>query len=168
LQLADCYRQLANQKRFNDSTSAKASPKTQDHFQREHQRYLEKATAEFQDLAAFLQTPEARGHLTQEEQSLVLFFGAECLFNLGQYDRALRQYEALIDQYRGREPGIWGMAGTVQVFAALNQVNKVKDRLDEIQKNLNWVPESKRGEWVEYLRRARAQGMGGGTEPHSP
>jgi tetratricopeptide (TPR) repeat protein len=168
LQLADCYRQLANQKRYNEQNSAKISPKTQDHFQREHQRWLQKAASEFEELGAFLQTPEARGHLTQEEQSLVLFFGAECQFNLGQYDRALRQYELLINQYRGREPGIWGLAGTVQVFAALNQADKVKDRLDEIQKNLAWVPESKRGEWVEYLRRARAQGMSTGPELHGP
>jgi tetratricopeptide (TPR) repeat protein len=168
LQLADSYRQLANQRRLNEHLANKASPKTLEHFQREHQRWLQKAADEFQELAAFLQTPEAHGHLSQEEQSLVLFFGAECLFNLGQYDRALRQYENLIAHYHGREPGIWGLSGTVQVFAALNDVEKVHERLDEIQKNLGWLPESKRGEWVEYLRKARAQEAKPSTDPGNP
>jgi tetratricopeptide (TPR) repeat protein len=169
LQLADSYRQLANQKSVNSTLGArKISEKTLEHWKTEHRRWLQKATDEFQELAAFLQTPEARGHLTQEEQSLVLFFGAECLFNQGQYDRALRQYEALIAQYRGREAGIWGLSGTVQVYAALSQPDKVRERLDEIQKNLSWLPENKRGEWVEYLRKARAQDASNGTSPRTP
>jgi tetratricopeptide (TPR) repeat protein len=169
LQMADSYRQLANQKSINENLgSQKISQKTLEHFQKEHQRWLQQASEAFQELAAFLQTPEARGHLSLEEQSLVLFFGAECLFNLGQYDRALRQYETLITTYRGREPGIWGLSGTVQVYAALNEPGKVRERLDEIQKNLNWLPESKRGEWMDYLRRARAQERNSTTSPENP
>jgi tetratricopeptide (TPR) repeat protein len=171
-QLADSCRRLADQEHHSYLMNQSMSEDTRKHFLEEQHRWLRRAADEFTELAEFLQKPEARGHLSSEEQFEVPFLAADCLFNLGDYDKALARYEALAEQYRGRPEGLYALGGTARVWSARHKDDKVRQQLDEIRKNLSWLPPAKRPAWEAWLDTAgksltRPGDAGHGTGPGS-
>jgi tetratricopeptide (TPR) repeat protein len=156
-QLADSYRRLADQEHKTYLIDTKMDPNTRDHFLKEHQRWLQKAADEFAELAEFLQKPEARGHLSVEEQVEVPFIAADCLFNLGSYEKALARYEALAQQYAGRAAGLRALGGSARIYTSRGQWDKVWERLGEIRRGLSWLPPDQRPAWEAWLETASKQ-----------
>ncbi len=153
-QLADAYRRLADQEHQTYLMDTKMSEEAKDHFRAEHKRWLRKAADEFARLAEFLSTPQARGHLSAEEQLEVPFIAADCLFNLGEYDQALQRYQQLAQQHRGRPEGLRALGGTARVHTARGEYDKVPPLLEDIRKNLDWLPPSQRAAWESWLQTA--------------
>jgi tetratricopeptide (TPR) repeat protein len=170
-QLADSYRQLAAQENQNSLIGESMTADTKAHFQREHSRWLEKAADEFTELARFLETPEAQGHLSPEQQTQVPFIAARCRFNLGQYDEALRLYERLAERHPSGVEGLLALGGTVSCHAgllqaaksaksaksrdeALRHADKIRQRLAEMQALLPTVDGLARQEWEKWVRDA--------------
>ena len=103
-QLADSYRQLADQRHLDeklDGDAAKGAD-TRAHALEEHLVNLTNAKDEFQKLAELLDKPEGQGLLKLEQQVQVPFRYADCLFDLGEYANALQAYQTLADRYAGR------------------------------------------------------------------
>jgi tetratricopeptide (TPR) repeat protein len=150
-QLADSYRELANQEHKSYLMREPMSNETRQHYLEEHRRWLTKAAEEFKKLAELLQKPETRGHLTPEEQDEVPFIAAECLFNLGKYDEALVEYEKLAEQYRGQPSALRALGKEAAIFTARQEWDQVRQRLDLIRQNLSCLPDNQRAAWEEWL-----------------
>src|SRR5205823_4226044 len=112
-QLADSYRQLASQENQNAIIGEGMTAENRQHHVGEHRLWLQKAAKEFEELDKFLKKPEARGHLSPEQQTRVPFILARCRFELGEYDKALETYEELAERYAGRREGLEALGGTV-------------------------------------------------------
>ena len=100
-QLADSYRQLADQHHLDeklDGDAAKGAD-TRAHALEEHLVNLTNAKDEFQKLAELLDKPEGQGLLKLEQQVQVPFRYADCLFDLGEYANALQAYQTLATRY---------------------------------------------------------------------
>jgi tetratricopeptide (TPR) repeat protein len=153
-ELADSYRQLAAQENQNFLIGESMTADTKAHFQREHRRWLQKAADEFAELARFLETPEAQGHLSPGQQTEVPFIAARCRFNLGQYDEALRLYEKLVGRHPTGVQGLQALGGAVSCHAALGQYDKVRQRLAEMRAALAQVDEAVRRDWEVWVTEA--------------
>jgi tetratricopeptide (TPR) repeat protein len=150
-QLADSYRQLANQSHQSYLIRENMSPDAKDHYSQLHQDYLKKAAEQFQDLEEFLQTPEARGHLTPEEQVTVPFIYADCLYNLGRYDEALAMFNRLAGRFRGQPAAVFALEGAARVYAARRDFSNMRQRLEDIRKALPGLDEKDRQTWEKWL-----------------
>jgi TolA-binding protein len=150
-QLADAYRQLANQSHQSYLIRENMSPEAREHYSQQHQVYLKKAAEQFQELEEFLQTPQARGHLTPEEQVSVPFIYADCLYNLGRYDEALEMFNRLAGRFRGQPAAVFALEGAARVYAAKRDFTNMRQRLEDIRKSLPGLPEKDRQTWEKWL-----------------
>ncbi|MFO0844825.1 MAG: tetratricopeptide repeat protein [Gemmataceae bacterium] len=150
-QLADSYRQIAAQENQSFLLSEGMSPEAQAHFQKEHRRWLQKAAEEFAALEQFLESPEGKDHLTPELRGQVPAIAAKCLFNVGQFDKALAIFEKLIDRHDGKMEALEAAGGAVSCYAAKGQTDKLKQRLLQIKLMLPKMPEDVRKPWEEWL-----------------
>jgi len=147
--LAESYRRLAILEL--DASKELKSPESKEHSQREYQRWLQKAADEYLDLARFLEKPESKGHLLDEERIQIPFIAAECLFNLGQYGDALQVYDHLAEVNAGQPQCLQAMGGCVRCLAAQGLGDKVRQRLDQIRGLLINVEGPERQRWEEWL-----------------
>jgi tetratricopeptide (TPR) repeat protein len=151
-QLADAYRQLADQSHQTHLIRDNMSPDAKEHYSQQHLEYLKKAAEQFQELEEFLQTPEARGHLKPEEQIRVPLNYADCLFYLGRYDDALEMFNRLAARYSGQPPVVvFALEGAARVFAARKQYPQMRQRLEDIRRVLPGLPETDRQVWEKWL-----------------
>jgi tetratricopeptide (TPR) repeat protein len=150
-QLADAYRQLANQSHQSYLIRENMSPDAREHYSQQHQVYLKKAAEQFQELEEFLQTPQAQGHLTPEEQTTVPFIYADCLFNLGRYDEALDMFNRLAGRFRGQPAAVFALEGAARVYAAKRDFANMRQRLDDIRKALPGLSDKDRQTWEKWL-----------------
>jgi len=98
--LAQCSRQLADQagQRILDAREEEERR----HHRTQRQRFLEKAGNEYQRVAADCAALRTLRPLTADEEAMQRqadFAVAECRFDLGQFDEALKRYEELARQY---------------------------------------------------------------------
>jgi tetratricopeptide (TPR) repeat protein len=150
-QLADAYRQLANQEHQSYLIRENMSSGAKEHYSQQHQLYLKKAAEQFGELDEFLQTPEARGHLTPEEQVTVPFIYADCLYNLGRYDEALDMFNRLAARHRGQPPAVFALEGAARVHAARRDFAGMRQRLEDIRHAMPGLPEKDRQIWEKWL-----------------
>jgi tetratricopeptide (TPR) repeat protein len=150
-QLADSYRQLAARAKQDELIGESPNREYIEHLRKEHQRWLQKAADEFQELAAFLEKPESAGHLTSDERLEIPFIAADCRYNLGQYAEALAQYERLIATNANPKVVLNALGLAVRCHAALGQQDKLRQRLDEIRKALSGLDDAGRQQWEEWL-----------------
>jgi tetratricopeptide (TPR) repeat protein len=171
-QLAESWRQLANeaQRKLLDSTAR--TPEEVDHLEKDHRYWLKKSADEFFELARFLDTPESAGHLTPEERIQIPFLAAICRFNLGEYATALDIYAHLAEAFKAvpmppptderlaklakNYPHfrLEALAGVVRCHAALDQADKVRTRLEELRSMLSEVDEAVRREYEKWIVQA--------------
>src|SRR5262249_24383274 len=121
-----------------------------DNAHKQYRRWLQKALEEFTDLGKFLETPAAAGHLTPDESVQVPFLAAECKFNLGNYEDALQSYQKLYNKGKGLDR-LNALGCIVRCLSALGQMDKVRDRLDEIRKLLATMDPSTQAQWKDWL-----------------
>ncbi len=154
-QLAESYRQLAIEANAAIMAGKYKDPAALKLLRDEHRNWMTRAAHEFYQLAVFLDKPEAAGFLTAEERTLIPFQAADCRFNLGKYDEALKLYEVLVARFPTPPQGLNALAGTVRCLAALRQFDEMRKRLDEIREVIKGLEDpQQQKEWEEWLRKA--------------
>jgi tetratricopeptide (TPR) repeat protein len=155
-QLAESYRQLGSQvleqSVFTGSTT---NPLTRDHYNEEYRRLLKHAAEHYGQLAKDLEKPEIKSSLSDKEALQIPFIAAECLFNLGEYQEALASYDRLATNYAGKIEGLKALGGAVRCHSALEQFDKMKQRLNDIQAALTPFDASTRQVWESWLQACR-------------
>jgi tetratricopeptide (TPR) repeat protein len=160
-QLADSYRQLAAQRTFNHfmsehHMSEKMSPEAHEHFLEENRRSLTRAAEEFAKLEEMLKDPELSSLLTVKQRKEVPYIVAQCRFNLGEYEKALRQYEELAAKCKNTPEVLLGLGGTVQCYGAMEDYDRLHKRAEEIRKLLGTIEGLSAEEkqlWQDWLNR---------------
>ncbi|MSR31441.1 MAG: tetratricopeptide repeat protein [Gemmataceae bacterium] len=151
LQLAESYRQLANQEQQNIILSEKTTPETRSHYQKEHQKWLEKAAENYQDLELVSATPLGISQLTPEERALIPLLSAECQFNLGKYEEALGTYARQAARLKGKQEGLHALGGLIRCHSALGQADLVQQRLADLKELLASMDDSVRKDWEPWI-----------------
>lgn len=155
-ELADSCRMLANQEQSNYIHDTKVSEDAKRHFMEEHRRLLRKAADEFLELAEFLQTPQAKGHLTPEEQVRVPFLAEDCLFNLGDYDKALQQCARLADRFRNDPANhMLALERMARIYAAVSDWEKLRQQLANMKAVVVSLPAMAQAPWTNWLQEAQ-------------
>jgi tetratricopeptide (TPR) repeat protein len=151
-QLADSYRRLASQYNQAYLIGENMSTQTQQHFQREHLRWLRKAAEEFTRLDEKLRkNPELQGLVGANEQLEVPFSAARCLFHIGEYEKALQIYERLSEDQTQPLRKVESLGGAVSCHAALGDINRVLQRLIEIRLVLPQLEEKQQVLWERWV-----------------
>jgi tetratricopeptide (TPR) repeat protein len=132
-QLADSYRQLADQRTVNRYMSEKMSLDAHNHYLDENRRALTRAAEEFGKLEELLGDPEMCSLLTVKQRVEVPFIVAECSYFLGQYEKALNKYEALAKKWPNRPEGLWALGETVRCYGSMGNYEKLRQRVEEIR-----------------------------------
>jgi tetratricopeptide (TPR) repeat protein len=153
-QLADSYRLIAAQENQSFLLSDSMSEETRAHFQQQHRMWLQKAADEFASLQTFLETPEGKNQLTSDQRKHVPFIVARCWLYLGEYDKAVDACNKLIERHDGTVEGLDALGLAVLCHAAQKNVDKVKQRLLQIQQLLPKMPDDVRKQWEEWLAEA--------------
>jgi tetratricopeptide (TPR) repeat protein len=106
-QLGECYRRLAD---IEFQSLRPGEPlDTQPHYRRQYVLWLETAAANYQKLFDDLEARRSVGLLTAVEAKMLqhaLFELAECRFDRGQYDEAVRLYENIASRYQNQVEGL--------------------------------------------------------------
>jgi RNA polymerase sigma factor (sigma-70 family) len=150
-QLADSYFQIAVHDNQAFLMSENMSAGARKRYQREQWKRLQLAAEEFASLNVYLTTDAGKEQLTPQQRTMVPFITAKCWFNLGEYEKALKVYERLINSYPSQREGLDALGGAVQCHAALGQLDDVKHRLDQIRNLLTKLPEEVRKAWQPWL-----------------
>jgi tetratricopeptide (TPR) repeat protein len=158
-QLANSYRQLAAEAKRDEMLGDSPNPEYVKHLQEKHRQYLQKAAEEYKELAAFLEKPESAGHLTPDERLEVPFTAAQCYFDLGTYDDALRVYDRLLETNTDQHVTLQALGGAARCHLFMRQQDKAQQRLDEIRKGLAGLKKSEQKEWEEWLSVASKPGL---------
>lgn len=156
-QLADSYRQIAAQENQSSLVNENMTPETRQHYQNEYRRWLRKSAEEFTKLEAYLELPEGKDQLDKELRDKVPFIAAKCWFDLGESEKALAIYDKLIDRYPGKVERLNALGGAVSCHALKGEVDKVKQRLLQIQSMLRDMPEEIRTAWDNWVKLAVKQ-----------
>ncbi len=156
-ELADSYRRLASQEHQAALIKEPISEETRRHFLEEHQQWLEKAAAEFDDLANDLEKDKEghRGHLSPEEEIEIPYIAAECYLTAGKYDKALQRYLLLAQRYHGQGYlEVRALEGAARVYAHRKQFDLMQQRLNDIRAALPSLPEKYRAAWEKWVQDA--------------
>jgi tetratricopeptide (TPR) repeat protein len=132
LHLAESYRQLGLQEFQNLSTSVTQSDQARAHHRSEYRRWLEWAAAEYQKIQDGLGPRGAAGPLSPAGERLLVqarFCLAECRANLEQYLEAVKLYQDLALQYKGRVEEVLALRGQFFCYAELKQADYAREVL---------------------------------------
>lgn len=151
LQLAESYRQLANQEQQNLILNEKTTTETKTHYQNEHRKWLTRASETYQELEQVCDSPLGITQLTVEERKLAPLLAAECKFNLGNYESALILYSRQYQKNKGSKDALHSLGGMIRCHSALGQQELVQTRLAELRSQLSDMDEPTRKEWDPWL-----------------
>jgi hypothetical protein len=138
---------------------AATTDKDREQAYREGRESLVRAVEEYEKLTQLLPTPDRPGperlsarHLTPDERLQVPFTLAACRFDLGQYEKALKLYDALAEKHKGTVASLEAMGGAVRCHAALGQREAVASQLKELRGLLPGLPdEVVRKQWEAWI-----------------
>jgi tetratricopeptide (TPR) repeat protein len=162
--LADSYRQMADQKNFNVMLKTYKNQQTVEHFAKENTRMLKRAAEEFEKLMPMLDKPEAAAQLAQEDLLDVPFRAADCRLFAGQYAEALQLFDKIADGYAKRQRRseevcdyLKALEGTIRCHALLigpknNHLTKARQRIAEMELVLRDVDEPVREKWQDWIK----------------
>jgi tetratricopeptide (TPR) repeat protein len=162
--LADSYRQMADQKNFNVMLKTYKNQATVEHFAKENTRMLKRAAEEFEKLMPLVDKPEAAAQLAHEDLVEVPFHAADCRLFAGQYAEALQLFDTIADGYakRQRQPEetfdyLKALEGTIRCHALLigpknNHLTKARQRIAEMELLLRDVDEPVREKWQDWIK----------------
>jgi TolA-binding protein len=177
-QLADSYRQLATHDAFHHNANLsdnKTSPEAVEHFLELSKRYLSRAAEEFAKVEELIKTPELATLLSLRQQMETSLYIAECYYNLGEYENALRKYEELAKKW-GKSPyALQALGGTIRCFSAMKDYRRLHQRVAEVRKQLaatEGLREDDRQRFTDWLNLADKplpadhSGDAGSGQPH--
>lgn len=156
-QLADSYRQIASNNQINHSvrSSEKISPDVEIHHREVNRHSWTRAAEEFAKLEEIIQDSALASMLSLKQQVEIPFFTAECYFNLGEYEKALRQYERLADKWGKRQHALRAMGETIKCFAAMKDYKQIQQHAESIRGMLastEGLTDTDRQRWIEWLK----------------
>ncbi len=146
-QFADSLRHIGCDDESIMPAGAEMSAETRTRQQEERRRALEQAAEEFAALDTFLASKASRDHLTAKQRMDVPVITAKCWFLLENFDKALAIYERMIDRYPNQIVALDALGGAVQCHAMRGQIDRIKERLAQIQEVLPKMPEEVRKTW---------------------
>ncbi len=153
-QLADSYRQLADQRFFDRTISGKTSPEAQTHYLGEVRTSLTRAAEEFAKLEELLQDSELTSLLTVKQRVETPFIVAQCWFDLGEYDKALQKWEELAKKWGSSPEGLWALGDTVRCYSIMGDLTQLRQRVEQIRTMLATIEglsDSDKQHWNEWL-----------------
>jgi tetratricopeptide (TPR) repeat protein len=118
LQLAECYRRLSAQE-VENSRGERLSPEARAHYRELARDSLEKAADTYQRLAEDLLAHHNAHALPEPEQALLTqaeFAAADCRYDLGKYQEALRLYQLLAVRYHHRVEGLMALRNACRCY----------------------------------------------------
>jgi RNA polymerase sigma factor (sigma-70 family) len=150
--LADSYRQRAAQVQER-ALGEEASPLAEQRafLKMERIRLLNRAAEEFATLDASLEGRAAKTHRRDSGFDDVPFVTANCWYELGEYDKALKIYDRMAGRHARDKAGLEALGGAVKCHAARGQVDQMRRRLDQIQKLLPEMPADERKAWEPWV-----------------
>src|SRR6185312_17245761 len=153
-QLADSYRQLANQRMVNRLMSEKMSQDAYDHYLEENRRSLTRAVEEFTKLEESLKNPELTALLTVKQRVETPFVVAQCWIDLGEYDKALQKYEELAKKWGNSPEGLWALGDTVRCYGIMKNYEQIRQRAEQIRNMLDTtegLSDADKQQWRDWL-----------------
>jgi len=156
-QLADSYRRLVADNTINRSArsvSEKMSPEAFDHSLEMCKRLWGRAAEEFAKLEELIKKPELAMLLSAKQQVEIPFYVAECYFNLGEYEKALRKYESLAEKWGSRQHALRAWGETIKCYASMGNFEKLHERAEKIRDmlaSIEGLNDADRQQWLEWL-----------------
>jgi tetratricopeptide (TPR) repeat protein len=150
-QLADSYRQIAINQSQSLLVDQSMSTESRAHHQAQQRTWLQKAADKFAALDAYLVTEAGKDQLSPKQRADVPVLAAKCWFGLGEYDKAMAINDRLIARYPERLEGLEALGAAVQCHAARGQLEKVRQRLVQIELLLPKLPPDVRKDWEPWL-----------------
>lgn len=162
--LADCYRRLAAQE--NRLAGPSMADPQGSYGRQQYRRWLKMAAANYQKLKDDLTAREDKGPLSATDESLLRqanFAEAECRFDLGKYDEAIRLYEGLVVRYQHKAESLDALAQITRCLWVQRQPDKALKTLQRLRNALKDVDDAAlsastvnqtRPEWEEWLNKA--------------
>jgi tetratricopeptide (TPR) repeat protein len=166
-QLAECFRQLAYQEiSYLNSPDVKAD--AQIYHRRRKDFWLERAEQHYQKLADDLEKLAAAGKLPADGQAVLsrsLFAVADCRFEQGEYEEALRRFKLLAQRYAQRPECLIAYQNVWRCAGVLRRTDDARDALDKALAALKELPDdaftgpqaTSREEWQKWIDSRRAQ-----------
>ncbi|MHB1422247.1 MAG: tetratricopeptide repeat protein [Gemmataceae bacterium] len=164
-QLADSYRQLVAHDTIKHSASGvseKMSEETFDHFLKLNKRSWTRAAEEFTKLEEQIKNPQLATLLSLSQQVEISFHVAECYFELGEYEKALRKYEELAKKWDGSPHALFALGGTIRCFAAVKDFKQMRQRAEMIRGMLaacKGLTDADRQQWLDWLKIVTAKAL---------
>jgi Tetratricopeptide repeat len=156
-QLADSYRQLVAHNTVNRSAlsiNEKTSPEASEHFLEMSRRSWKRAAEEFVKLEELIKNAELTTLLSLRQKDEIPFHIAECFFNLGEYENALRKYEELAKKWDKSQYALRALAATIRCFSSMGDFEQLRNRSEEIRERLattEGLTDNERQQWTEWL-----------------
>ncbi|HWG45046.1 MAG TPA: hypothetical protein VN688_19915 [Gemmataceae bacterium] len=153
-QLADSYRQLANQRMVNRLMSEKMSQDAYDHFVVENRRSQTRAVEEFIKLEELLKNSELTSLLTVKQRVETPFNVAQLWFELGEYEKSLQKYEELAKKWGNSPEGLWALGGTVRCYGSMENFEQIRQQAERIRTMLattEGLSEADKQQWRDWL-----------------
>ncbi len=159
-QLADSHRLLAAQNQVNRTVAEKMNPEAQDHYLQVNRASWNRAAEEFAKVEAQIADADKASLLSVKQQVDVPFRVAECYFNLGEYEKALRKYEALAEKQGAGTLALRAMSDSIRCYYALGDAKQLVKRAEEIRQLLaktEGLTEAEQQQWTAWLKLVTAQ-----------
>ncbi len=159
-QLADSYRQLVAHDTLNRSASSvseKMSPEAFEHYLELSKRSWGRAAEEFVKLEELIKDPALAALLSLKQQMEIPFSIADCYFNLGEYEKALKKYEELAQKWGKSQHALRALAFTIRCYSAMKDHEHLRQRAAEVRDLLaatEGLSDSDRQRWIEWLNLA--------------
>jgi hypothetical protein len=172
-QLADSYRQQVLHDTLTGSTE-KMSPEASDHFLALSKRSWSRAAEEFAKLEKLIEKPELAALLSAKQKMGIPFHVAECYYNLGEFENALKKYEGLAEKWGKTQHALQALGCSIQCFGAMRDFEQLRRRAEEVRVRLGeteGLSEGDRKRWLEWLdqvNRPLALDTGGNSNDEQP
>ncbi|HEY7157306.1 MAG TPA: hypothetical protein VH575_25355 [Gemmataceae bacterium] len=153
-QLADSYRQQTAQNTVNRYSMKNLSTDAHDHFLDVNRRHLTRAVEEFAKLGELIEDEALAALLTSKQRLEVPFIVAECYYNLGEYEKSLRKYEALAKKWGNTPEALFALSGTVKCYGGMDDREHLHRQAEQIRDMLpktEGLSEEERRKWQDWL-----------------
>jgi tetratricopeptide (TPR) repeat protein len=168
LELADCYRHLAAQEDQKLRGGAYLTEESQLHYREQRRLWMQMAAVHYHKLIDDLSARTSAEPLTRLEQSILgkaHFADAECRFELGDFQGAIRLYEQLVLRYPHKVETLRALKQITRCYWVLRNQKMAIETVKRLRANLEQLPESvfadkdgeTRQEWQEWLAWAEKQ-----------
>lgn len=160
--MGECYRLLADVELVGLQPEEKFTVSLRAHYRQQYSVLLQRAAANYQKLTDDLEARSATTPLTPAETAIyrqAMLARADCRFNLGQFDEAVRLYDQIATRCRRDVDGLLALRElwrcyAVQIQKDRNNVDLARATLERIRITLNSLDDSAFQDRPEAQRRA--------------